>query len=171
MAQIRLTKAMREDILRKIMNDLPQVDYMNQVTDMCRKDVQQQLPMEIKNIIGTRHEIHLSEGQTRIILPNHYSTLRICVRGALYGADVTEETRKAANDLVIKHNAQRETYNKLEQEVETTLAAYTTVAKLREACPQFDKYLPNEAAINHPMTVTTSPIPALQAAGWPKGKP
>ncbi len=113
----------------------------------------------------------MSEGQTHIRLPNHHSTIRIVVRGALYGADVTEETRKIVNDLAIKLATQKKTHEELEKKVEATLAAYTTVAKLREACPQFDKYLPNESAINYPMTVTTSPVPALQAAGWPKGKP
>lgn len=171
MAQIRLTKTMREDILRKIMNDLPQVDYMTQITDLCKKDIQQQLPIEIKNIIGTPNECRLNEGQTRIELTGYSRTIRMCIRGALYGADITEATRKVANDLVRKLVLQEDTYSKLKRDVSKTLDAYTTVAKLREACPQFDKYLPNESAINYPMTVTTSPIPALQAAGWPKGKP
>ena len=170
MAQIRLTKTMREDILRKIMNDLPQVDYMTQITDLCKKDIQQQLPIEIKNIIGTPNECRLNEGQTRIELTGNSRTIRMCIRGALYGADITEATRKVANDLVRKLVLQEDTYSKLKRDVTQTLNAYTTVAKLREACPQFDKYLPNESAINYPMTVTTSPVPALQAAGWPKGK-
>lgn len=171
MTQIRLTKTMREEILMKIMNDLPKVDYMTQIIDLCKKDIQKQIPEPIRKLIGTEHEVRLSLGETRIILPNHYCIIRIVVHGALYGADVTEETRKIANDLAILLSTQMKTRKELEKKVEATLAAYTTVAKLREACPQFDKYLPNEAAINHPMTVTSSPIPDLQAAGWPKSKP
>lgn len=172
MAQIRLTKTMREDILRKIMNDLPQVNYIEQLHDVIRKEVKSKIPPEILKMIGTPLEVHLSSFSRSYYFRGVGRSFSVCVTGANRDdLPLSQDTIDEVNGLYTLHRKQQDAYNALSDQVETTLAAYTTVAKLREACPQFDKYLPNEAAINHPITVTTSPVPALQAAGWPKGKP
>lgn len=169
MATIKLTKAMRQDICDKIMADVPKVNYRQQATDLIQKDMHDALSDDVKTFCKKYPEL-LQRAQVHLRPHSGGPGLRVDVRGYGYSAEIPLATKAVAMDLLELDKKQEQTREALTSKVMQTLLAYTTVAKLRNDCPQFDKYLPNEAAINYPIAVVGSPIPDLMLAGWPKGK-
>lgn len=165
MTTIKLTKAMRQEICDKIMADVPKVDYRQQVKDLVQQDMHNALPKHIQAFCLEHPEL-----LQNVRLHSLGTRVWVDVRGYGFNAEVPPATRAAAMGLLELDKEQEQTREALTSKVMQTLLAYTTVAKLRNDCPQFDKYLPNEAAINHPLVVVGSPIPDLILAGWPKGK-
>lgn len=169
MTTIKLTKAMRQEICEKIMADVPKVDYVTQARELVEKDMYDALPDDVKEFYDKHKEL-LMGAQVCIAPTSGGTSIWIRVWGYGYSAQIPLATAAAARDLLELNKKQEKHLNTLSSKVMQTLCAYTTVAKLRNDCPQFDKYLPNEAAINYPVAVVGSPIPDLMLAGWPKGK-
>jgi len=169
MTTIKLTKAMRQEICEKIMADVPKVDYVKQARELVQKDMYDALPDDVKEFYDKHKELLMGD-QVCIGPTSGGQHIWIHVRGYGYSAQIPLATKVAASNLLELNKKQEEHLNTLSSKVMQTLCAYTTVAKLRNDCPQFDKYLPNEAAINYPVAVVGSPIPDLMLAGWPKGK-
>ena len=151
------------------MADVPKVDYVKQARELVQKDMYDALPDDVKEFYDKHKEL-LMGAQTRIIPTSGGPSIWVYVWGYGYSVEVPLATKVAASNLLELNKKQEEHLNTLSSKVMQTLCAYTTVAKLRNDCPQFDKYLPNEAAINYPVAVVGSPIPDLMLAGWPKGK-
>ncbi len=169
MATIKLTKAMRQEICDKIMADVPKVNYCQQATDLIQKDMHDALSDDVK-VFCKKYPGLLHHAQVRLRPHSGGTGLWVDVHGYGYSAEIPLATKAAAMDLLELDKKQEQTRVALTYKVMQTLLAYTTVAKLRNDYPQFDKYLPNEAAINYPVAVVGSPIPGLMLAGWPKGK-
>lgn len=169
MATIKLTKAMRQEICDKIMADVPKVDYRQQATALTQKDMHDALPKHIQAFCLEYPEL-LQRAQVPLSPHSGGARLWVDVRGYGYRAEIPLATKAVVMDLLELDKKQEQNREALTSKVMQTLLAYTTVAKLRNDCPQFDKYLPNEAAINYPVAVVGSPIPDLMLAGWPKGK-
>lgn len=169
MTTIKLTKAMRQEICDKIMADVPKVDYRQQAKDLVQQDMHDALPDDVKVFCKKYPEL-LQRAQVGLRPHSGGAGLWVDVRGYGYSAEIPLATKVAAMDLLELAKKQEQIREALTTKVMQTLLAYTTVAKLRNDCPQFDKYLPNEAAINYPVAVVGSPIPDLILAGWPKGK-
>lgn len=169
MTTIKLTKAMRQEICEKIMADVPKVDYVKQARELVEKDMYDALPDDVKEFYD-KHRKLLMGAQVCVGPASGGSGIWAYVWGYGYSAEVPLATKEVARNLLELNKKQEEHLKTLSSKVMQTLCAYTTVAKLRNDCPQFDKYLPNEAAINYPVAVVGSPIPDLMLAGWPKGK-
>lgn len=169
MASIRLTKTMRQEICQKIMADVPKENYVLQTRKLVEEEMYKLLSPEVKHIHDTEKTL-LMVCQVRIPYPKQTKSVWVDLRGFGYSVDVPADIKNKAMSLLGLEETQQKHRDELEQKVMATLNAYTYVHKLRNDCPQFDKYLPNEAAINYPVAVVGSPIPDLILAGWPKGK-
>jgi len=164
---MRLTKTLRDAFIRSAMNDVPKIDYKQQIIDLVTADFVNQLPPDVLKAYKKHPEYinknyyYISECRfsTSIVRPDNGS------------AALTSETREkicALNELLQAQTAQHDGLRD-----KLTGAAYgcTTRKALATMLPEFEKYLPAE---NEP---TSKNLPALAnlvadftKAGWPKGK-
>lgn len=168
MAQIRLTKKMREDIVQRIMNDVPKEDYMSKATDLLVKGVQRSLPKEIQALLGTPLQDHLTRTSIRVTAAKG-ATVCAYIPGATHDMVVPDTVKEEVVPLLEKFSEQRVQRNKLQEELEVIFASFSTVEKLRDKFPQFDKYLPNAEQPTFPVAIVSDVLSNLQQAGWPKG--
>lgn len=168
MAQIRLTKEMRENIIQRIMNDVPKEDYMSKATDLLVKGVQRSLPKEIQALLGTPLQDHLTRTLIRVTAGKR-ATVSTYIPGATHDTVVPDTVKEEVVPLLEKFSEQCVQRNKLQEELEGIFASFSTVEKLRDKFPQFDKYLPNAEQPTFPVAVVSDVLHNLQQAGWPKG--
>lgn len=168
MAQIRLTKLMREDIIQRIMNDVPKEDYNSKARDLLVKSVQSELPKEIQAMLGTPLERHLGHASFSVT-GEHGNRIYAYIPGATSKYHVPITAVEAIKALLYKDYAQQCSREALRDELVTLFSSFSTVEKLRDKFPQFDKYLPNAEQPIFPVAVVSDVISNLQQAGWPKG--
>lgn len=168
MAQIRLTKQMRESIIQRIMNDVPKEDYDSKARDLLVKSVQNELPKEIQAMLGTHLECHL--GSTSFsVNGEHGNRIYAYIPGATDKYRVPITAVEAIKALLDKDYTQRCSRGALQNELAILFSSFSTVEKLRDKFPQFDKYLPNAEQPTFPVAVVSDVLSNLQQAGWPKG--
>ena len=155
---MRLTNAMRAQILDAIMADVPKIDYMAQIDAILAVYAHDALPVELRVAIERNPDIknYLATGYTggRRVFNCHYN--------------VTEEIM--TKELQPLHDASYSQYTKrnaLERELRGVFNAVTTTQKLAKMFPEFEKYIPTETENTTNLPVTKV-IGDLMNAGWPK---
>ena len=159
---MKLTNYLREAFVRAAMNDVPTVDYKEQMRSVINKKVER-----LQKIAGVTSIDH-----TR--LSHQY----ICIDGASYvvaGLTASEITQikdsPEVQKLIVLNTAQKTKLAALRSKLEGVIKGCNTRKQAAEALPEFDKYLPPEDA------KATSTLPALAnvlsdfvKAGWPKNQ-
>jgi hypothetical protein len=166
---MKLTKIDREAFVKAVMQDVPRIDYQEQIRALVQNDAISQLPEPVRKIAKTKH---LTE-----FLEAHYFYLNgsrcvggISVRGPQGSYKPSEETQQEAIRLHDLYEAQRDKRNQLEQQLEAAIGACTTLKVAKERLPEFEKYLPQDrdGTGNINLPTTTHLVDALSAAGWQK---
>lgn len=168
MAQIRLTKQMRESIIQRIMNDVPKEDYDSKARDLLVTSVQNALPKEIQALLGTPLQCHLTSARCSVG-GEHGQQTSAYIPGATTSSSVPITAKEAILALLAKDYTQRCSRGALQNELAILFSSFSTVEKLRDKFPQFDKYLPNAEQPTFPVSVVSDVVSHLQQAGWPKG--
>lgn len=171
---MKLTKFIREAFVSAAMNDVPTVDY----TEQIRKEVMRASLAALPNHVRS---VWMDEATRPYIktIYRHYVGQSIAVPGiegnrwgglpdlpALLAVD-----ELLIDNLVAQHKAQDEQIKALKAKLEATAASCTTRKQLADLLPEFEKYLPADA----PAACKTLPAVAnimseFTKAGWPKGK-
>lgn len=168
-----LNKADREDFVDSVMADVPKIDYCNMIESEARKDLESQLPAEIKKLMKSELSKYL--GKSYISVTN-YRELEgvgsISIQTAAQHEKFSQEFRTRRAELMKLHNAQYETRSNLKTQLRATAEMCRTDKQLAERLPEFSKYIPKKGG-----AVTTANLPALAnlvadftKAGWPKDK-
>ena len=158
---MKLTNTMREAFIRAAMDDVPYVDYSEQIQSVAQKAAAAMLPLEVRKL--------WDDNKLRPYVSTFY------FRGAMLpGAGADDDKIRAAAEIAVApfikaRDAQKAARGDLERKLRSVAYGATTRAALIEALPEFEKYLP--------VDVRTANLPAIAnvvaefvAAGWPKGK-
>ena len=161
---MRLTIAMKEQLVALVMADVPAVDYRAPVESLVKSVALSLLPKEIQELPDDIRQRFVK--RIFYALP---SVKSICVPGD----DITfsallaklNEDAKFCNLLKLKKE-QENKLSALREEVKQAIFSCNTEKQLLERYPEFAKYLPTKNETTNLPTVPT--IEHLKAAGWPK---
>lgn len=171
---MKLTKFIREAFVSAAMNDVPTVDY----TEQIRKEVARASLAALPNFVRSVWMDEATRPYIRTIY-RHYVGQSIAVPGiegsrwgglpdlpALLAAD-----KLLIDNLVAQHKAQDEQIKALEAKLEAAAASCTTRKQLADLLPEFEKYLPADApAACRTLPAVANIVSEFTKAGWPKGK-
>lgn len=159
---MKLTNYLREAFVRAAMDDVPAVDYKEQMRIVINKKIER-----LQKIAGVT-----SIDYTRLSLRYIY------IDGTSYmGAGLTESELTQIKDspevqkLIVLNTEQKTKLRALSSKLEGVIKGCNTRKQAAEALPEFDKYLPPEDA----KAINTLPALAnvmsdFVKAGWPKNQ-
>lgn len=177
MASPTLTKSLRQDIVQKILRDVPSTDYYNLATNAFRQYLTSLLPTEIQQMLKTDLAIYLTVGYVAWGAPNSHSTflINVGVRGwptekIQWRENFPPALEQQLQDYHQAYLKQQQTRSKLESQLTNALSAFRTISAARKAFPEFEKYFPEgDTAPTYPISVTNV-VADLVEAGWPDKK-
>lgn len=158
---MKLTNTMREAFVRAAMDDVPHVDYSEQIRSVAQKAAAEMLPLEVRKLWASNK-----------LRP--YVTTVYFMGAMLPGADADDDKIRAAAEIAVAplikaRDAQEVAHKDLARKLRAVAYSVSTRAALIEALPEFEKYLPaDERTANLPAIANV--VTEFVAAGWPKGK-
>lgn len=158
---MKLTNNLREAFIRAAMDDVPHVDYSEQIQSVAQKAAAALLPLKVRAL--------WADNTLRPYVATVY------FRGAMLpGTNADDNKIRAAAEVVVAplikaREAQEAARKDLARKLRAVAYSVTTRAALVEALPEFEKYLPaDERTANLPAIANV--VAEFVAAGWPKGK-
>jgi len=162
---MRLTKTQKEDFVRKVMEDVPRVDYTEKTRKLIQAEAITQMPqpvLELFQNINLRHHLALNyvytgfSGQVAIFCSHHYVK--------------SDELIESLKQLRVESDKQWEERKVLEDKIRTVIYSCSTLKTALRALPEFAEYLPS----NKPTLINKLPIKnsvahvvtELMNAGW-----
>ena len=175
---MRMTKQLQEAFVKGVLADVPTLDYQGMLLPIVLADFVGQLPEPVRAIWNgpLRDYVNLQyfsagDGSWGDTTRWHYSCEvpwpTDCARDNL---KLTPAGQKNVDALTKKWAAQNKRIATLKTKLEGAVKAYTTVKTLREALPEFAKYLPAEDATPSNLPALANVVSDLVQAGWPNGK-
>lgn len=164
---MKLTNMIRDAFIRAAMDDVPRVDYSEQIRTIALADIADQLPKKVRAVWDDTSLRHWVKTQWRIY--GGVSMSVPCVdsdKTMLRGeARLEIEKLKKADDK--QHDQRRE----LERKLKGCAYSVTTRKALVVLLPEFEKYLPaDEPAALRTLPVVVNVVADFVKAGWPKGE-
>lgn len=161
---MRLTNAMRDAFIRQVMNDVPRVDYDEQIQKIALSAIVAAMPTNVREAfnnnpdwINTEHIDLPGAGWRRRPCPTHSRP------------SIAEADADAMRKLRVLDEAQDKLREELEAKLRAAAYACTTNAKLLELLPEFEKYIPKDgAASSRSLPVVQNMVADFIKAGWPK---
>lgn len=162
---MKLTNYMRDAFVRAVMDDVPEVDYKQQIRDTALKAVVFAMPAKLRAVWD---DPELCES-----FNTSYTRVTDCVYEVLPKFRGVEEVLKAQAGVLealhAKHRTQENQRYELRTKVKTIAYSAKTRKQLVEMLPEFEKYLPaDEAATIRTLPMVANVVAELMAAGWPK---
>lgn len=164
---MRLTKTLRDAFVRSAMNDVPRIDYKQQIIDLVTADFVNRLPPDVLKAYK-KHPEFISKNYYYISECRFSTTV---VRPDSGSAEMTSETREKVRALYELLQAQNTQHEGLREKLTGAAYGCNTRKALATMLPEFEKYLPAEEP------TTSKNLPALAnlvadftKAGWPKNK-
>lgn len=166
---MKLTNTIRDAFVRAAMQDVPSVDYTEQIREIAFKDLVDQLPPKVRAVwddeklrgyVKTRYSVY---GNVSVTYPwdeDFYRNTR----------PLTAKAAKRVADLKTSDDAQSTVRKDLEKKLHATAYGCTTRKQLAELLPEFEKYLPADdvkaKAVMLPAVANI--VSDFVKAGWPK---
>jgi len=168
---MRLTNTIRDAFIRAAMNDVPSVDYVEEVRKVLTDDTIAGLPQAIKDIA--------KDPVLSGFLHSTYGGFNTRMCSVSYIANRHQEHRlsmtaqKTVDELIAKHKAQTEQRNTLNGKLRIAAYGCNTRKALVELLPEFEKYLPADEAkaITQNLPAVANVLSDFVKAGWPKNQP
>jgi len=180
---MRLTNAIREEMVAAIMRDVPHTakERAEEVSERARKDYIDSLPQTVQDCYSKHPEYIASRQASWTVRPENthwndetvrYDSVMIKVEApflndykdeahVLKACPWLEKEIENITKLVTKRHQAR-------KEVIKALKSVTTAKRLREVYPDLAKYLPSD--ISGQALAVPQALPNLHKAGWPKEK-
>lgn len=183
---MQLNKKHRDEFVRRVMEDVPQIDYMTQAEDFVRKELAKLRKaagladfdndrLEFRRICVSTWE-HKETGvwsaQKQDGWSSDYRTPTFVNQGQ-YGVSYKEcqELEKHPELIALrdKYIAQQNERNELSNRVRAVIDGCNTLKQATDALPEFAKYLPEEAPkADRTLPVVGNLVAELATKGWPK---
>ena len=172
---MKLTNHLRDVFVRRVMDDLPATpDYKDQAGKILTDDCVAQLPADVRAIWFRTDLRQYLDCRDRLYhhrdargSATSYYTAFDCNDGP--GSEPRKEALRRADELLSKAVAADKSRGELETKLRQVAYGRTTVAALRLALPEFEKYMPDKPAKpDRSLPVVAGVYAAFRAAGWPK---
>jgi hypothetical protein len=168
---MRLTKYDKEAFVKAVMNDVPSVDYDEQVRSKMKAWGLESLPEDLRPL-AKKYPDYFEKPYvyTPANCPN-VST--ICRPDWVYYGFKDQEPEKYAEltAIDVEAKAQYETREAMRRKVTGLINVCSTLKTAKARLPEFEKYLPAEhggtGVVNLPVA---NVLAELMNAGWPKGQ-
>ena len=166
---MRLSTSMRLAFVRAVMDDVPFVDYDEQVRELAQKTVDSYRPAALVRALEIDPSIQ--DWLNRDYQYIHKYQKSFCLVGSKQSLDrlnADPNFTQAAQNLRKQQQAQLEQRSALETKLKASAQACQTRAQLAKALPEFEKYLPIEASNSKCLPALANLMSDFMAAGWPK---
>ena len=159
---MKLTNTLRQAFVRAAMNDVPSVDYTEQIRTLVNAKVKKLL---IKAGIQDQHAERLNSQYFS------FAHQGFSVRGLTSDEHSQMKLDPELKALGASYEAQRQERNKLETSLTGAIAGCTTRKQAVEALPEFEKYLPADGvAAMRSLPALANVLTDFVKAGWPKNQ-
>lgn len=163
---MKLTNQIRDAFIRAAMNDVPSIDYNEQIRVAVQADAVAQLPPKVKALhkdASLRHFV-------KTVNWGHWSN-RVTVPSGDDGFKLTPEAEAKVAALQQADNEQTQSRQALRERLRQVAYSVSTRKALVDALPEFEKYLPaDQQAAVRTLPVVANVVAEFVKAGWPKGK-
>lgn len=164
---MKLTNAIRDAFIRAALDDVPSVDYEEQIRKLLVDDSIEQLPPKVRALAK---DTELNEFLLRSWYYGDSVGVSIFVRKG-YSFQPSKSAQDTLTALTAKMGAQRELRRELKDSLKAVAYSVTTRKALAAALPEFEKYLPADVgAASRSLPVVANVVTSFVKAGWPKGK-
>lgn len=168
---MRLTNLHRQAFVKAALQDVPQIDYDEQIHKLIVEDAINQLPVAIQRVAQDNQ----LKGWLKTV--NYYPVVGLGI--ALFSQDrwnhnytPSKKVQVELQSLLQKRKEQRETLRQLEEKLHGVAKSVTTRKALAELLPEFEKYLPTEQApVSKSVPAISNMVGDFIRAGWPKDQP
>jgi hypothetical protein len=171
---MKLTKYMREAFVSAAMNDVPTVDYTEQIRKEVVRASMAALPDAVLAVWLDKQTFKYIKTAYRTFAGQSFEVPGI--EGARWTntkamPELLAADKALIDNLVARHKAQEEQTKALEAKLGAAAASCTTRKQLAELLPEFEKYLPADApAACRTLPAVANIVSEFTKAGWPKGK-
>lgn len=164
---MKLTNYIRDAYINAVMDDVPKIDYDEQLRALVVKTVVAAAPKAVQ----AAWEDPASQPFVNIRC-HWYGDMTVYAPDTRHGDfKLTEEQEKPIKELVAQRKTQQEKLNNIRVKVRSAAYGCTTRKALADLLPEFVQYLPSE------YECTTKNVPVIAnlmadivQAGWPKDK-
>ena len=166
---MRLSTSMRLAFVRAVMDDVPFVDYDEQLRQLAQKTVDGYRPAALVRALDLDPSIQDWLNRDYQFISKYSQSF--CLVGAKQSLDrlnADKDFTLAAQNLRKQQQAQLEQRSALETKLKASAQACQTRAQLAKALPEFQKYLPIEAGNSKCLPALANLMSDFMAAGWPK---
>ena len=172
---MKLTQAIRQAFIRSVMNDVPSVDFKEEIRSIVFKDAVQQMPAKVRALVNDpeceqwlNQKIMVVDTVGASAHAVYFPRTTSCRQRLKLsdGADVL------VRELVKKDAAQKVRLDRMKESLTSVVYSATTLAALVKALPEFERYLPadDSAAQKVTLPVLANLVSDFMKAGWPKGE-
>ena len=170
-SRMKLTNTIRDAFIRAALDDVPSVDYTEQIRRVAFRDLVGQLPAAVRKLwddTDLRQYIKTAHGSYGGVSINYPADNESWNRSK----PLTDKAAAIVEDLHAKSIAQDKTRSDLRDKLRSAAYACTTRKALVDLLPEFEQYLPADEAkaqkVNLPAVANI--LADFVNAGWPKGK-
>ncbi len=165
---MRLTKYDRNMILKKIMDDVPRIDYHGQIEAVLRREAHKKLPAPIQRIWDNSE----LRGYLDLTQHGHRAGSADDMDWYYYVGDTIEVTPEVQTEIDALADAgehQESVLSNLRNKLRLTLDSCTTTQAFIKRLPEFEKYVGKEEATSKNLPALANLVTDFIKAGWPKG--
>lgn len=161
---MKLTNTLRDAFVRQAMDDVPSIDYSEQIRGEAMKLAVAALPPKVRAIWNDKD-------LRGYILTQWGSVADVSVTVPALRRDDVNKLFPGLAAIAALGKSQRLSREELRRKLRSVADSVTTSKALAELLPEFAKYLPDsKAAANRSVPVIANVVTDFVAAGWPKGK-
>lgn len=165
----KLTNSMRAAYVRQVMADVPKIkDYDSEIKKVVEAAYVELLPKKVRAVYEDKD---LRGNLTTWYYYPPCNQGSICLMGMRDYEGAKKVLDAAALAICQEAFAARKVRVALQEKIRAVAYSVTTHARLKEALPEFAKYLPeDEAAVCRTLPATANVMEEFRAAGWPAKK-
>lgn len=163
---MRLNKSDKDSFVRRVMQDVPQIDFDALARAAIQEDALKVMPDAIRAIYD--------DASLRPFLYRAYVSTGFIGQVCVYASSQyrkSDELRIKLDELCREFSTQLAARNSLETKVRSMIYSCNTIQNARKALPEFAEYLPTERdAVCKTLPAVTNVVTDLMLAGWKQPK-
>lgn len=165
---MRLTKSDKDAFVLAVVQDIPKIDYQEQIRSLVYEDSIAQLPEKVQAIARDKTLSHYLE--TGTFWRSHaVGSIRVFeARGG--GFNISKEAQAKLDKLTELHNEQDKRLNEAAAKLRGAIEPCTTLKIALERLPEFETYLPKQQEKTVYLPSIANLCADLSKLGWPKDK-
>lgn len=170
---MNLTKYDKDAFVYAVVNEIPQVDYLEKRIQLLKGFLRSKLPAEVRKLYDNP-ETRRFLRDTEVIFMSERNTFPNMGLENHRSADIPKEV---ADEFAAIVNADREQSAKIREMSSKVWGMIGGIRTLKQAIaqlpPELHKYLPTDrdASKTADLPAITNTVETLKAMGWPKGEP